>query len=350
MMWTPADLLWSLTNRAGLTAFESVCANLFLLLVASLGITPVYNMIRGSQFNPKGKHVYVTGGSIGLGRAVAINLAKQGAHVTIVARKEGPLKETVELMKQNTASGKNASEQKFHWISADVTDKEASLRALDEASARFGGKVPDVIMACAGTAIPKLFVDATTEDFEWQMKLNFFGALYTVHEAAKRMVEAGVKGKIVLVSSTMGLIGFAGYSSYSPSKFALRGLAEGLRNEFLMYGIQMHIYYPGTMFTPGYENENLTKPLVTRELEGSSGLTPEEAAKGLIKGLCKGHFAITTDFDTNFLRVAGKGVSPSNNIGLDYLLGLFAPFGAAQFMWESGYKVKAYAKKHLKRE
>ncbi|KAG0032968.1 3-dehydrosphinganine reductase [Podila clonocystis] len=350
MVWTPADLLWSLTNRAGLTAFESVCANLFLVLVASLGVSPVYNLVRGSQFNPRGKHVYVTGGSIGLGRAVAIDLAKQGAHVTIVARKEGPLKETVELMKQAAAARKNPTEQKFHWISADVTDKEASIRALDEASTHFGGKVPDVIMTCAGTAIPKLFVEASTDEFELQMKLNFFGALYTVHEAAKRMVETGVKGKIVLVSSTMGLVGFAGYSSYIPSKYALRGLAEGLRNEFLMYEIKMHIYYPGTMFTPGYENENLTKPLVTREIEGSSGLTPEEAARGLMAGLRKGYFAIATDFDTNFLRVAGKGVSPSNNIGLDYLLGLVAPFGAAQFLWESGYKVKAYAKKHLKKD
>lgn len=69
------------------------------------------------------------------------------------------------------------------------------------------------------------------------------------------MVQAGVKGKIVITSSTMGLVGFTGYSSYSPTKYALRGLAENLRNEFLMYGIGMHIYYPGTMFSPGFENE-----------------------------------------------------------------------------------------------
>ncbi|KAF9404947.1 3-dehydrosphinganine reductase, partial [Podila epigama] len=287
---------------------------------------------------------------IGLGRGVAIDLAKQGAHVTIVARKEGPLKETVELMKQAAAAAKHPFEQKFNWISADVTDKEASIAALDEASAKFGGQVPDVIMTCAGTSIPKLFVEAKTDEFEWQMKLNFFGALYTIQEATKRMVETGVKGKIVMVSSTMGLIGFAGYSSYVPSKYALRGLAEGLRNEFLLYGIGVHIYYPGTMFTPGYENENLTKPLVTRELEGSSGITPEEAARGLMRGLRKGYFAITTDFDTDFLRIASKGVTPSNNIGYDYLLGFFAPFGAAQFLWESGYKVKAFAKKQLQKK
>ncbi|KAG0325192.1 3-dehydrosphinganine reductase [Dissophora globulifera] len=342
MVWSPADLLWSLTNRAQLTVFESICANLFLVLIAAQGLSPVYNLIKGNQFKTKGKHVYVTGGSVGLGRAVAIELAKQGAHVTIVARKEGPLRETIELMKQAVAGRKGKApaadastalvEQKFKWISADVTDREQAMRALDEASKPFGGKVPDIIMTCAGTAIPKLFVEAPVEDFEAQMKLNYFGTLYTVHEAVKRMVETGVKGKVVLTASTMGLIGFAGYSSYAPTKYALRGLAECLRNEFLMYGIGFHIYYPGTMFSPGYEVE--------------------------VRGLGKGHFAVTTDFDTNFLRVASKGVTPSANIGFDYLLGLIAPaslnilylFGATQFLWETNYKVRNFGKKMVKKD
>ncbi|KAG0254522.1 3-dehydrosphinganine reductase [Mortierella polycephala] len=350
MVWSPADLIWSLTNRAQLTVFEAICANLFLALIASMGITPLYNLLKGNQFNVRGKHVYVTGGSVGLGRGVALELAKHGAHVTIVARKEAPLKETVELMKKEAAAAKNPFEQKFHWISADVTDKEQAIRALDEASVHFGGKVPDIIMCCAGTSIPKLFVEATTDEFEYQMKLNYFGTLYTVHESVKRMVETGIKGKIVLTSSTMGLVGFAGYSSYAPTKYALRGLAECLRNEFLLYGIGTHIYYPGTMFSPGYENENLTKPLVTREIEGSTGLTPREAAKGMMAGLRKGQFTITTDFDTNFLRVAGKGVTPSTNIGLDYVLGLIAPFGATWFLWETNIKVKNFGKKLLKND
>ncbi|KAF9396272.1 3-dehydrosphinganine reductase, partial [Mortierella sp. AD011] len=327
MVWSPADLLWSLSKFAPLTVFESICANLFLVLIASLGITPVYNLIKGNQFPTKGKHVYVTGGSVGLGRAVAIELAKQGAHVTIVARKEGPLKETIELMKQAAASRKDKDvvEQRFHWISADVTNREQSIRALDEASAHFGGRVPDIIMTCAGIAIPKLFVEALIEEFESQMNLNYLGSLYTVHEATKRMAATGVKGKVVLTASTAGLIGFAGYSSYAPTKFALRGLAECLRNEFLMYGIGIHIYYAGTMFSPGYENENLTKPLVTRDIEGTKGLTSEEAAKGLFAGLRKGYFGVTTDFDTDFLRISARGVTPMSNIGWDYLLGLIAP-------------------------
>ncbi|KAF9115419.1 3-dehydrosphinganine reductase [Mortierella sp. AM989] len=354
MVWSAADLLWSLTKYRPLTVFESICANLLLVLIASQAITPIHNLIKGNQFPTKGKHVYVTGGSVGLGRAVAIELAKQGAHVTIVARKEGPLKETIELMKQALAGQKgkdrDTTRQQFHWISADVTDREQSIRALDEASANFGGKVPDIIMTCAGTSIPKLFLEANIEEFESQMKLNYFGGLYTVHEATKRMVETGVKGKIVMTASTMGLIGFAGYSSYSPTKFAIRGLVECLRNEFQMYGIGIHIYYPGTMFSPGYENENLTKPLITREIEGSSGLTSEQAAKGMFAGLRKGNFGVTTDFDTNFLRIAGRGVTPMSNIGWDYLLGLIAPFGATSFLWEINAKVKNYGKKMVKKD
>ncbi|KAF9921544.1 3-dehydrosphinganine reductase [Linnemannia zychae] len=350
MVWSPADLLWSLTNRAQLTAFESVCANLAILLVLSPLITPIYNLIRGSQFNPEGKHVYVTGGSIGLGRAVAIELAKQGAHVTIVARKEGPLKETVERMKEAAATRKVKSDQKFHWVSADLTDKDQSIRALDEACSHHGGRVPDIVMTCAGASIPRFFSEAPIDDFEWQMKINYFGTLYTVHEAYKRMVESGVKGKFVMTSSAMGLIGFVGYSSYSPTKFALRGLAESLRSEGKLHGITTQIYYPGTMFSPGYETENLTKPLLTREIEGSTGLTPEVAAKGMLAGLRKGYFAVTTDFDTGFLKASAIGVTPYGNIGWDYILGLIAPIGATSFMWETDSKVRKYSKNNFKKE
>ena len=234
-----------------------------------------------------------------------------------------------------------------------------------------GGRVPDIVMTCAGTSIPRFFTEAPIEDFEWQMKVNYFGTLYTVHvslrhrslvfntcsqcddftlllifffadlncfrfslpiaymitqqEAYKRMVEKGVKGKIVMTSSTLGLVGLVGYTSYCPSKFALRGLAEALRSECHLHGITTQIYYPGTMFSPGYETENLTKPLLTREIEGTTGLTPEDAAKGMLKCLRKGYFAVTTDFDTNFLRVSSKGVTPYANIGWDYILGLIAP-------------------------
>lgn len=71
--------------------------------------------------------------------------------------------------------------------------------------------------------------------------------------------------------------------------FALTGLAECLRSEFQLYDISIHAYFPGTILSPGYQEENKTKPAVTKKLEGpeSDGLTPEQCARGLLKGECQ---------------------------------------------------------------
>lgn len=79
---------------------------------------------------------------------------------------------------------------------------------------------------------------------------------YFYQQAAKRMVESKIKdGKIVFISSVVGLMSFAGYSTYSPTKYAVRGLADTLRNELQRYGINVHIFFPGTIFSPGFETE-----------------------------------------------------------------------------------------------
>lgn len=114
------------------------------------------------------------------------------------------------------------------------------------------------------------------------------------------MVKDGVEGRIVFVSSTLGLMSFVGYSSYAPGKHALKGkdmthtflnpfsfllgLAETLRSELLLYGISVHCFFPCTIYTPGYEEENKTKPKITLKIEeADSGLQPEQVAEGIFK-------------------------------------------------------------------
>lgn len=151
--------------------------------------------------------------------------------------------------------------------------------------------------------------------------MDYMTALSTSHAAAKAMAAAGNKGKIVLVSSTLGLMGLVGYCAYSPMKFAIRGLAESLRSELLLYGISVHCYFPGTILSPGYEVENRTKPDLTKKLEGppEDGLTPEQCARGLLKGLQRGHFFITTDILSDLFRAntSTGGSVPTNNWLLD---------------------------------
>lgn len=100
------------------------------------------------------------------------------------------------------------------------------------------------------------------------------------------MARTGIKeGKIVMVSSILGLFGLVGYSQYAPMKYAIRGLAESLRSELILYGISVHAYFPATILSPGLEEENKTKPKITLDIEGTDeGLTPAQCAKGLLKG------------------------------------------------------------------
>jgi 3-dehydrosphinganine reductase len=142
------------------------------------------------------------------------------------------------------------------------------------------------------------------------MQLNYFGALHTARAFASKMLQSGKRGRIVFVSSTVGLMGMVGYSQYSPTKFALRGLAECLNQEFLPYGITFHVYFVASIKTPGYESEQLTKPGITKELEGkdvSGDQSPEGRANVLIEGLKNNQASITSDFFTQLLLATSDG-------------------------------------------
>ncbi|OMJ20186.1 3-ketodihydrosphingosine reductase TSC10 [Smittium culicis] len=122
------------------------------------------------------------------------------------------------------------------------------------------------------------------------------------------MIENGIRGNIILVGSTLSMLSFIGFSQYSPTKFAVKGLAESLRSELLVYGINVSLYLPGTILSPGLEQENRTKPQITKTLEGSEeGLTPEQCADALVSGLKRGESIITSDLISNIFRVSTRG-------------------------------------------
>lgn len=124
---------------------------------------------------------------------------------------------------------------------------------------------------------------------EWRFFLFCFTMLLTtcaMQAAAKKMSKAHKTGaKIVFVASTLAYMTFIGWASYAPGKHALRGLADTLYSELKLYGIDVQIYFPNTMYTPGFEEEGKTKPEITRRIEsGDEGCTPEQAAQALYKG------------------------------------------------------------------
>lgn len=136
------------------------------------------------------------------------------------------------------------------------------------------------------------------------------------------MRDSNIKdGKIVFVSSMLGMLSFAGWSTYSPTKYAVRGLADTLRNELKRYDIGVHIFFPGGIESPGFDTENLTKPEITKLIEGAN--TPQtgtECAQSLLNGLRKGNYMIVTDAIGEVLRAVTRGVSPTNNLVLDWIM------------------------------
>lgn len=123
----------------------------------------------------------------------------------------------------NWQTHRQSPSQKLAFYSCDLTSSAEAAATLDAACTPFGGQAPDLIFACAGGCIPGIFADMSA-DQHWQcMEWNFKTALCTIHEGVRRMKEGKVKGKVVLTASVMALMGFAGYSSYSPSKYAIRG-------------------------------------------------------------------------------------------------------------------------------
>lgn len=91
--------------------------------------------------------------------------------------------------------------------------------------------------------------------------------------------------KLVFVGSTLSFLNFAGYASYCPPKAAIRALADTLRNELELFGIGIHCFFPGGILSPGFENENIAKPQLTKDIEGSDvPLDPAVVAEYLLKG------------------------------------------------------------------
>lgn len=124
--------------------------------------------------------------------------------------------------------------------------------------------------------------------------LGFLAILTNCSSLYNNVLQAAMKvlactpnpgAKIVFVGSTLSLLSFVGFATYSPGKFALRGLAETLRSEGILYGIDVQIFFAPTMRSPGLENENRIKPAICAKFEeGDEVLECDQAAKKMLNG------------------------------------------------------------------
>uniref|UniRef100_A0A8C5TJK7 3-dehydrosphinganine reductase n=1 Tax=Malurus cyaneus samueli TaxID=2593467 RepID=A0A8C5TJK7_9PASS len=202
-----------------------------------------------------GAHVVVTGGSSGIGKCIAIECYKQGAFITLIARDENKLLQTKKEIEKYSVNDK----QVVLCISVDVSkDYEQVENVLKQAQEKLGPV--DMLVNCAGTSVTGKFEDIEVNSFERLMAVNYLGSVYPSRAVIATMKERRM-GRIVFVSSQAGQLGLFGYTAYSPTKFALRGLAEALQMEVKPYNVYITVAYPPDTDTPGFAEESKTKSI-----------------------------------------------------------------------------------------
>ena len=207
------------------------------------------------------KTIWITGGSTGIGKALALKFANEGWNVAISARRENLLKEI---------SDKN---ENIHGFPLDVTDKIKCMKVFEQIKNKF--KTIDICFFSTGTWNPKKEKDIDIEQIEDVFKVNFFGTLNsikTVEEYFKNKKE----GIITIVSSIAGYRGLPNSTGYGPSKSALNNLAESLYFDFKRSNVRVCLVSPGFIKTPMTDKNDFKMPFLK---------TTEYAAEKIYDGL-----------------------------------------------------------------
>lgn len=229
-----------------------------------------------------GVHALITGGSSGIGLAVARQLVVKGATVSLIARGAERLAEAADQLRAEGAT--------VHTASVDVSDATAVTRAI-AGLVEVAGPV-DVLVTAAGQAMPGRFLELDEAVFRTMMEVDYFGTLHAVRAVAPSMVERG-RGSIVAVASGAGLHGFYGYTAYGAAKFAVRGLMEALRSELKPHRVHVACVYPPDVDTPQLAEENRYKPAETAAITGAvKPMAADAVAAKIVRAIERRRFAV----------------------------------------------------------
>jgi meso-butanediol dehydrogenase/(S,S)-butanediol dehydrogenase/diacetyl reductase len=187
----------------------------------------------------QGRVAIVTGGSQGIGRAVAERLVQEGAKVAVVARHEETVANAVRDLRARGAEAVG--------IVADVSEEAETRRYVAETVAAFG-KV-DILVNNAGTIEIASLTDTSVETWDRVFAVNARGVFLGCREVARQMIDQGTGGRIVNVASGAGRQGGASISAYAASKFAVIGLTQSIAVELAPHGITVNACCPGHVTT-----------------------------------------------------------------------------------------------------
>jgi len=238
-----------------------------------------------------GKIALITGGSSGIGKAIACGLVERGMDVWLLAQH----KEGLDAARVEVESHRKNPAQKIYTYSVDVSQLDQVHTAINQVSTTSG--TPDLLVNSAGVTHPGYVEKLDTHIFNWMMEVNYFGTVYTIKEVLPAMLDRK-SGHILNISSGSGILATFGYTAYAPSKFAVYGFSEALRQEIKLRGIGVSVLFPNDTDTPQLTYENQFKPPETFALNGAAGRnTPEEVARSAIQGVERGQYLIFTNLE-----------------------------------------------------
>ncbi|CZR66725.1 related to 3-ketosphinganine reductase [Phialocephala subalpina] len=287
-----------------------------------------------TKFKTENLRVVVAGGSRGLGKCLAVELAKRGAHILLLARG----KDALEVAKAEVASNRKSSTQVIDAIATDLCNHLAVKKTLSQY-----GAIPDIVLCVAGGSSPSqigFLADLSPEGLISCLESNYYSAVFITQACLQLWIQNPEPDRtrhVIFVSSAAAFVGLPGYIAYTPPKAAIRAFADTLRQELLLYGgkdmYQVHSAFPGTFITDSFLAEQASKPEITKIMEGSN-ISDEEIqnktpsalsiAKKILGGLDKGYFSITSDWESALILNNMRGPSPRDNVILDLLLALVA--------------------------
>jgi len=218
--------------------------------------------------NITGKRALVTGGAKGLGKAIAVALAKEGVHVAITGRNETALKQTADELK---TLGTQVTYAVF-----DVSDNVAVQQGINNLNETFGNF--DILINNAGISSFSTVMDMEVQDWTAIINVNLLGTYFVTKAVLPQLIEKN-RGDIVMVSSTAGLNGAATTSAYSASKFGVIGFADSLMREVRKNNIRVCTLMPSTIAS------DMSKDLGLTDGDPEKVLQPEDFAELIIANL-----------------------------------------------------------------
>ncbi len=225
----------------------------------------------------KDKVVVITGGTSGIGKALAFEFGRHGSKILVTGRNPSDLQNTVEELRKEgiTISG----------LQADVSREEDNKKMAEEAVSRYG--TIDVLINNAGITMRALFEDTDLAIVKQVMDINFYGVLYATKYCLPEIKKN--RGSVVGISSIAGYRGLPARTGYSASKFALNGFLEVLRTELLHTGVHV------LTACPGFTASNIRRRALTHDgrMQGESPrneakmMTAEECARHIYRATVK---------------------------------------------------------------